>query len=495
MPKKMTITDAKLLAMEDTYWFARYVLGYDKLESLVHGEWSRRFDASDCRRWLILRPRKTFKTTIYTISYAMRRLLVNPDLRILIVNAVEGNAAGFLREIKGHYERGVKFRQLFGDWISDKWNEGGISVKPRTSTQKELSIQVSGYGSTLVSAHYDLIIVDDLVNSDDRFSALTRNKKKEWYRDCISLLDEGGEIVIVGTRWHPDDLYNWIINDLNKMLSPQDRYVTEIDGCYLKDGTTPRYPDMLSESALNRIKTEVGPGDFAANYLNDPKPVGSRIFDIDTMAFFDGAGDVSQYDEIYGFCDPALGKSNLGCYSAVVTVGCRKSTTAIDVLDADLRRISPDALLVMIKQKHAFYRFTEFGIESNAFQERLIGELSALVPDLYVQGVPHRSEKAGRIQSLQPLVARGQLRFASDWRSRYPVLMDQLLNCQLDALPAYVDGPDALEGAVSLVKPVEVEEDTSWADDPYYGPSVRSRAAQEAEDIDDYEEDPYYAIV
>ena len=37
----------------------------------------------------------------------------------------------------------------------------------------------------LVSAHYDLIIVDDLCNKDDRESHSIREKKKRWYKEFL----------------------------------------------------------------------------------------------------------------------------------------------------------------------------------------------------------------------------------------------------------------------------------------------------------------------
>jgi predicted phage terminase large subunit-like protein len=482
---------------EDTFFLARYILGYTRLDPDVHGEWGRRLDYQPARRRLILRPRKTYKTTFYTISYAIRRLIANPNLRILLVNAVETNAIGFLREIKGHCERNARFRDLVGDWMSDKWNEGGINIRPRTRPAKELSINVCGYGSTLVSAHYDLMIFDDLVNNRDRASSLARRDKIQFFQDAISLLDEGGEILVVGTPWHPDDLYHYIREVLNPSLTPRDRYVVEAEGAYLPDGVTPRYPNILPEETLQEIRLTLPAADFAAQYLIDPQPVGTAMFDLSQMVTFPFAG-VAAYPSIVGFCDPALGRSNLGCYSAVVTVGVDPAHGTLDILDADLQRIPPDALLALIAQKHAYYRYARFGIEDNNFQERLVADLrSQRTTYLPVEGVSHRTDKTGRIGTLQPLFARGQLRVAEDWRTRYPLLIDQLLGCQLDTLPAYVDGPDALEGAVTLAsRYLRPMQDVDIPEDPAYGGGScrwgRRLTRQEQEDYG-YIEDPFYA--
>jgi hypothetical protein len=62
-----------------------------------------------------------------------------------------------------------------------------------------------------------------------------------------------------------------------------------------------------------------------------------------------------------------------------------------------------------------------------------------------VKEINHSSDKLGRIQSLEPLISTGTLRFSRKHR----ILLDQLRQFPK---AAHDDGPDALEMAVSLVK-------------------------------------------
>jgi hypothetical protein len=146
-----------------------------------------------------------------------------------------------------------------------------ITLAVRTINHSEPSIAAIGALGNLVSAHYDLIIVDDLCNEDDRESPALREKKKRWFQDLFSVLSPKGQIVLVGTRWHFNDAYGDIITKLNPALPSEYKFKIRVESCYLEDGATPRFPNILSANRLEALKTEVGPLLFACNYLNQPK--------------------------------------------------------------------------------------------------------------------------------------------------------------------------------------------------------------------------------
>ncbi len=61
-----------------------------------------------------------------------------------------------------------------------------------TKIQKEPNVATAGYGSSAVSQHYDIIIVDDLIDRNDRESETVREDKKRWFGDLASLLEPDG---------------------------------------------------------------------------------------------------------------------------------------------------------------------------------------------------------------------------------------------------------------------------------------------------------------
>ena len=102
----------------------------------------------------------------------------------------------------------------------------------------------------MVSAHYSTIICDDLANDKDRESESIREKKKKWFQDIMSVLDPDGEIIVVGTRWHFNDLYHFIIEELNPKLKPEEQWFIKVESCYEEDGSTPRFPSILPLEVL-----------------------------------------------------------------------------------------------------------------------------------------------------------------------------------------------------------------------------------------------------
>ncbi len=121
-------------------------------------------------------------------------------------------------------------------------------------------------------------------------------------------------------------------------------------------------------------------------------------------------------------------------------------TGVLYVLDADIRRRKPDALIEDVIAFHRRREYQSFAMETNQFQKFLSDELErrsrqagAYVP---VRGIHNTTDKLGRIQRLQPLVSSGTLRFSR----RQVTLLDQLRQFPMGA---HDDGPDALEMAVS----------------------------------------------
>ena len=147
-----------------------------------------------------------------------------------------------------------------------------------------------------------------------------------------------------------------------------------------------------------------------------------------------------------------------GCRLALAAPrGHAKSTVMSlqNVLDADLQRRHPDIIIRDILDKARWLqreyggRYTAFGAETNQFQwflkERLAAESAAQGIYLPITEVRAASDKVLRIQTLQPDIRNGYLRFCRD--------QTELLR-QLEQFPLgrHDDGPDALEGAVRLCK-------------------------------------------
>lgn len=168
---------------------------------------------SESKRKLLVIPRGCFKSTIASISYPIWLLINNPDLRILIDSELYSNSSKFLREIKGHLD-GQHMVELFGSFRNQtNWNESEITINQRTKVYKESSITCSGIGAQKTSQHYDIIIADDMNSPDNSLTEDAREKVIDHYRLYISLLEPGGTIVIIGTRYSRGDLIGHVLDN------------------------------------------------------------------------------------------------------------------------------------------------------------------------------------------------------------------------------------------------------------------------------------------
>jgi predicted phage terminase large subunit-like protein len=98
-----------------------------------------------------------------------------------------------------------------------------------------------------------------------------------------------------------------------------------------------------------------------------------------------------------------------------------QSSGILYVLDADIKKRKPLETIQAILEYHRVRQFREFAFETNQFQDFLANELAR---ESHAQGVrlplykiAHTKDKLGRIQSLEPLITGGFLRFPA-WSRR-----------------------------------------------------------------------------
>jgi predicted phage terminase large subunit-like protein len=443
----------------DLFKFAREFLGYSLLQEYPHHAWCTELDERH-KRSLWLEPRYTYKSTVFTKSYPIWRLFLEPNLRILIVNATAANAEAFLAEIVGQYLRNEELLNLYDLRFSTEpldpqsAKKKSLVLNTRTKTFSEPSIGTIGALGNLVSAHYDLIIVDDLCNIEDRESPAIREKKKRWFQDLVSVLVPDGELVVVGTHWHFDDVYSFIINELNPQLPEKAKYYIQRESCYNDDGS-PRFPRILTQEFLKTTRIEKGLLFFSCQYLNQPMPTEHQIFKLELMHKVPTSAIDLQRTEAFAFCDPSLGVAD---YSAIVTV--LKHENAWTVFRCDLSHATHSQLIDKLIELHRFFNYKVVGIEANTLgKAKTDPELSnfelVLRERQRAAGVTvpykliwHTAPKRARIESIEPHYSNGQLQFLDSWNQEYPELIEQLIHFPL---AAHDDGPDALAGAIALI--------------------------------------------
>lgn len=447
--KLIELENKRKYYLNNLFEFSFELLGYNLLSKDIHKKWIQNLTAKESKRRLYLKPRGTYKTSIYAISYPLWRMLKNPNIRIAICGSNAENANSHIRSIQKHILYNKKFIDVFGNLYNKKlsWTQNSFSISLRKKfQQKENNISALGFGSQMTGKHFDLIIADDIVNNEDRESPIIRKKKARWFEDIISVIEPNGEILIIGTRWHTDDFYNYIINDLNPKLPKCEKYEIEIETALNENGEA-NFPSILPLSKLETLKIEKGLIEFNSQYMNCPILPGTQIFFESDFNYFDFNDDFYKKTNI-AYLDPSLGKNYSSDYSALI-IGNLSSNNILFILDAVIIRVLPDLLIKTISEYCQMYNIKILGIESNSFQEYMADDIEKklIVNGLKILKIKNYTNKEIRIQSLQPLIKNGNIMFRQDSRNRYPLLIEQLITYPISQND---DAPDALEGLYSL---------------------------------------------
>lgn len=200
------------LYRKSLYLTAKYLLGYSEVNWRTHGEMIQVLEGPEKRK-LIIMPRGTFKTSIAIVAYPIWCLLNDPNERIMIDSELFTNAKRSLREISQHLQS-EKLVNLFGEFRGDGvWNDSEILINQRQIIKKEASLMASGIGAEKTGVHATRILSDDLCSPSNMNTPENRQKVIDHYRYYTSILDPGGTIVVVGTRYHSSDLYSWLLEN------------------------------------------------------------------------------------------------------------------------------------------------------------------------------------------------------------------------------------------------------------------------------------------
>jgi len=177
------------------------------------------YDKGNPNRLLVNVPPEHAKSTTVTMNYATYRIATNPNVKIIIVSKTREKAREFVYGIKERlsHPRYEKLQAVYGP--DGGWKEDAATWKvdtvylgqgSRDSEAKDPTLQALGVGGQIYGARADLIILDDIVTTEN---AHEWQKQLNWLQKMvITRLGKNGKLLIMGTRVAPNDLYREIRN-------------------------------------------------------------------------------------------------------------------------------------------------------------------------------------------------------------------------------------------------------------------------------------------
>ena len=177
---------------------------------------SMTFEPGNRRRLLMNVPPEHAKSTTMTVNYAMYKIAMNPNIRIVIISQTQTRAKEFLYSIKQRMteEPWLKMQQVYGPAggykeTADQWTADRIYLE-RESGEKDPTVQALGIGQQIYGTRADLIIMDDIVSTTN---AHEWEKQLNWLQKMVvTRVGSTGTLLIAGTRVSSIDLYKEIRN-------------------------------------------------------------------------------------------------------------------------------------------------------------------------------------------------------------------------------------------------------------------------------------------
>lgn len=386
----------------------------------------------------------SFLVILWCICYKFKR-------NILLISDTLDQAKSFISAIKTELEENELLIQDFGSLISDeKWSQDKIVTK------NKIQVFGRGAGQKLRGSKYgnirpELVIIDDLENDEAVETLQQRTKLKNWFMKA--LLPIGTPItdfIYIGTVLHYESLLQNLLVESKFSMWNRKRYqaVTKFSNSPLwdkweeamLDETDPDaadhaydfysenrdamlddveclWPGQDADYYYNLMVTRLQ--DYAAfnsEYQNEPIDPSTAEF---LEEWFDYYYDLPEIVEIYGACDPSLGKAKSD-RAAIIWAG-KDRNGYLYILEVIMGRYNPDRIIELIisgAMRYSSHNLVSVTIETVQFQAMFKDEVAkrGLVAGIQIPINEFNSkvEKTLRLRGLIPRIKNKYIKFRKD---------------------------------------------------------------------------------
>lgn len=458
----------------------------------IHKElisWWNRQDASPHQ--LVLLPRDHCKSALlaYRVAWAITK---DPTIRVLYISSTSNLAEKQLKMIKDIITHPI-YRRYWPDMVNreegkrEKWTNSEISVDHplrKNEGVRDPTVFTGGLTTSLTGLHCDIACLDDVVVQENAYTEDGRVKVSEQYSLLASIESTDAVEWVVGTRYHPKDLYSDLIEmhkeiydtegNVKDKIPVYETFTREVES--MGDGSGeylwPRQQRSdgkwfgFNQNILSTKRAQyLDKTQFYAQYYNNPNKYENAIIKPEQFLYYDRAKVYPREGiwQIFGkrlniYCavDFAYTTGKKSDYTAMVVVGVDPDGViyVLDIVRIKTERISE--MFEKLRQLHIKWDFRKVRAEVVAAQKTIVRELK----DQYIRphGLalaveefhPTRSlgAKAERIFAiLEPRYANGTI-----WHYKgghCQILEEELVNRH----PVHDDVMDALASAIEIAIP------------------------------------------
>lgn len=374
----------------------------------IHKEilrWWQREDAKTAQLLLLPRGHMKSKLVAYRAAWWITK---HPDTTIMYLSATSDLAEAQLYQIKQILDSPI-YRRYWPEMTNveegkrEKWNVAEIAVdhpKRKAEGVRDSTCKAVGVNANFTGFHADIVILDDMVVPKNAYTEEGRQKVASAYSQLASIENPGAEEWAVGTRYHPRDIYNDMLNMKAEIFDEDGELVSEEPIYEVFQKEVEQFGEFLwprqtradgkrfgfDQNVLAQIKGKYT-GDitqFYAQYYNNPNSSENSPIDEAKFQYFERTslssieGDWFIKDRklnVYAAIDFAYSLTKKADYTALVTIGVDHLGNYY-VLDID--RFKTDRIstyfehIVKAQQK---WGFRKIRAEISVAQQAIVREL------------------------------------------------------------------------------------------------------------------------
>lgn len=305
--------DIRERAEADLEFFIRLVSPMEHMGQ-CHQEvinWWTRPDAKSHQLLLFPRDHGKSRYIAYRVAWELTK---DPTLRVLYISATSNLAEKQLTFIKGIFESAIHKRywpQHIHPNVGnrEKWNATELSLDHplrKKHNVRDPSIFCAGLTTSITGMHCDIAVLDDVVVQENAYTEEGRRKVQSQYSLLSSIEGADAREWVVGTRYHPRDLYNDMLGMKEEIYDVDGDIVDEQNIYEIMERPLEDMGDGSGEFLWPRSQRKDGKWfgfnrqiyskkkgqyldqmQFRAQYYNDPSDPDSRPIDYDKFQYFD----------------------------------------------------------------------------------------------------------------------------------------------------------------------------------------------------------------
>lgn len=420
----------------------------------IHREligWWTRENASSHQLVLLPRDHAKSRMVAYRAAWEITR---NPAVRILYISSTANLATKQLKFIKDIITSDI-YRYYWPEMVNveegrrEKWTETEIAVdhpKRKAEAIRDPTVFTAGLTTGITGMHCDIAIMDDVVVKENAYTEDGRDKVKSQYSLLSSIESADAREWVVGTRYHPKDLYNDLMTMEVDQYDEDGELTTSIPlyECFERqvenrgDGTgeflwprQQRYDGKwfgFDASILAKKRAQyLDKTQFRAQYYNDPNDPESAAINRDLFQYYDqrhlSRRDGKWYHKnerlnVFAAVDFAYTITKKADFSCIAVVGVDRNQNyyILEIVRFKTNKISD--YFQYILQLHQKWDFRKLRAEMTAAQQVIVKDLKdnyirqhglALSIEEY-KPTRHMGSKAERIEAtLQPRYENRQI--------------------------------------------------------------------------------------